>query len=347
MIRAIRQVASAQVYPPVTGIDLLPVAPVDSPQQGILVLLVPDSIDSPHLVHPRDRPEWFGAPYRHGPDTEWMVERQVADAYRSREERRRRRIEEFDGRFDAFVAASGAAPGQPWVVAMATPESPLPRPRALQRETADRIIERAWTEWPIPGAPGPHDLTYNAPTRQGLQRFSRAGQRIVHRNQAGWMQARIEVHGDGTIAVAFHRGGAFSQGEPLQPGHVAIRDIEQTGVEFFALLWTAVVTLGVRGDYTARLGVIPPTQAFRRSNPHVVGEFLPSAESDRILGYRPVDGPILTSAGVESAVTSWFDLLVDAVNQAGVTSQLNAEQFLKSVPVTVHARSEPPASAPG
>ena len=147
------------------------------------------------------------------------------------------------------------------------------------------------------------------------------------------MRARIEVHGDGAIAVGFTRDGVFSPREPLQRGHVAIQDIEQTGLEFFALLWTAAQTLKVSVDYMARIGVVPTTQLFRRSDPHLRGEFLPFNEAHRVLGYRPIDGPVLASAGLDGALTSWFDLVVDAVNQAGVKSRLDAEEFLKDLNV--------------
>jgi hypothetical protein len=47
ILKAIRQVASSHVYPPVTGIDVRPLARDDAPDQGVLVLLIPDSPDSP------------------------------------------------------------------------------------------------------------------------------------------------------------------------------------------------------------------------------------------------------------------------------------------------------------
>jgi hypothetical protein len=89
--RDIRRVAGNLIYPPVVGLDLIPVAPEADPDGGVLVLLVPDSVDRPHLVHPSNGQDWFCAPYRHGPDTEWMVERQLAAAYAERDSGRRRR----------------------------------------------------------------------------------------------------------------------------------------------------------------------------------------------------------------------------------------------------------------
>jgi hypothetical protein len=88
-----------------------------------------------------------------------MVERQVADAYRARDMGRRRRVQEFDDRFDQFIESCGGRDQTNWIVAMAVPETPLPRPRALQRDTADQIIQQAWENWPIHRGLGPKDLT--------------------------------------------------------------------------------------------------------------------------------------------------------------------------------------------
>ncbi|KQS69832.1 helix-turn-helix domain-containing protein [Modestobacter sp. Leaf380] len=322
--RSIRQVAGNLIYPPVTGLDLRPLAPADDPEQGVLILLVPDSPDAPHLVHPRNTDDWFGVPYRHGPDTEWMVERQIADAYRAREAGHRKRRENFNDRFDRFVASCGVAEGVNWIVAMAVPETPLHRPRDLRLDRANRIIERAW-RWPVGQKMGPRLLTGNEVTRRGLQRYYRFGRQPVSQAGGATPRARVEVHGDGTVAMAFTRDGFF-RGE-TQRGEVALADIEQTGLEFFALLWTARTALGVTGDYSARIAVEPSTQVFRRLDPHI-NEFLPFDESHRVLGYAPVDGPVLVDGGRDQALTTWLDLVRDAVNQAGVTSSLDAEEII-------------------
>jgi hypothetical protein len=323
-VRSIRQVAGNLIYPPVTGLDLLPLSPADEPEQGVLVLLVPDSPDAPHLVHPRNTDDWFGVPYRHGPDTEWMVERQIADAYRAREAGRRKRLEDFNDRFDRFVASCGVAEGVNWIVAMAVPETPLHRPRDLGLELANQIIERAW-RWPVGHKLGPRLLTGSEVTRRGLQRYYRFGRQSMNRGGGATPRARVEVHGDGTVAVAFTRDGFF-RGETRR-GEVAIADIEQTGLEFFALLWTAKTSLGVAGDYSARITVEPPTQLFRRLDPQI-DEFQDFDESHRVLGYGPVDGPVLVDGGRDQALASWLDLVRDAVNQAGVASALDPEEII-------------------
>ncbi len=116
------------------------------------MLLVPDSADRPHLVHPSNGKDWFGAPYRHGPDTEWMVERQIASAYAERESGRLRRIEDFDTRFIEFTDSLARSTDLRWVVAFAVPDQPNSRPRVLTQSKANAIIERA-CRWPRTSQP--------------------------------------------------------------------------------------------------------------------------------------------------------------------------------------------------
>lgn len=325
-LRGIRLVASSLIYPPVTGLDLYPLAPVEAPDDGVLVLLVPDSPDAPHLILSKNR-EWLRAPYRHGPDTQWMVERQISDAYRNREQGRRRRLEDFDDRFRRFTDSLGGRPDASWVIMMAVPDTPLRRPRDLRQEQAQRIIDSAWIwEGPRGMAWGPMMLTRGAVTRRGLQRYYRTGEQPIPKYSAT-PRARVEVHGDGSVAVALTRDGAFGDGHP---GQVAIPDIEQTGRELFTLLWSTHTNLSVTGDYTARITVSPGTEEFRRPD-SIVSDFTPFDESHRVLGYQPVDGPIITEGGLEGALESWLDLVRDAVNQAGARSTLDAQDLMTAL----------------
>ncbi len=322
--RDIRRVAGNLIYPPVVGLDLIPLAPEDDPDGGVLVLLVPDSTDRPHLVHPSNGQDWFGAPYRHGPDTEWMVERQLAAAYSERESGRRRRIEEFDTRFNQFTDVLDQDQDLRWVVAFAVPDQPNTRPRALTQSKANAIIERAWTS-PLAGRFGAADLTRDEQTRRGLRRYTRAGHRTIRSAGSAKARGRVEVHGDGTIAAAFTRDGALP-GEAHQRTQVPIADIEATALDFLALLLSVRTTLGMSGDYTARLTVHPPTQIFRRSDSSMQGHFVPWDEQ-RVYGYRPVDGPIIGTAGRRELISSWVDVVADAVNQAGSACALDAAEL--------------------
>ncbi|WP_162803084.1 AlbA family DNA-binding domain-containing protein [Ornithinimicrobium avium] len=166
--RDVRRVAGNLVYPPVVGLDLIPLAPQDDAAGGVLVLLVPDSADRPHLVHPSNGQDWFGAPYRHGPDTEWMVERQIAAAYTERQSGRRRQIEEFDTRFAEFTDTLAQGTDLRWVVAYAVPDQPSTRPMALSRAKAHAIIEQAWAS-PITRGFAAADITRSGSDSSGAE----------------------------------------------------------------------------------------------------------------------------------------------------------------------------------
>ena len=80
----IRRVASNLVYPPVRGLEFAPLH-ADGGKETILALFVPQSLDAPHLVRPKGQTRakgqeegwWFAVPWRNGPDTDWMAERQI------------------------------------------------------------------------------------------------------------------------------------------------------------------------------------------------------------------------------------------------------------------------------
>lgn len=324
-LRAIRQVAGNLVYPPVTRLELLPLHPTGAPQDGVLALLVPESPDTPHLVRPPKGADWFGVPYRHGPDTEWMVERQIASAYAAREAGYRRKTADFDARFQSFLDTLGGGTDVRWVVAMAVPDHLLTQPRDLTLSRANGIINRAWSS-PLCASFGPKELTESSNTTRGLHRFTRVGRREIHRAQPAVARSRIEIHGDGTIAVAFTRDGALP-GEGRQHTQVPVTDIESTALDFFALLWQTRSELGVQGDYAARVTVHPPTEIFRKPDSTLQGHLQPWDEQ-RVYGYVPIDGPILIGDGRETALGSLVALATDAVNQAGAAASLDADHLL-------------------
>ena len=82
--RTLRSVAVSHIHPPVFGLD---VVQVGEDGQRALVVVVPASLDGPHLIY---RGEHFGAPIRNHADTVWMRERQLEQMYRARFDTRSR-----------------------------------------------------------------------------------------------------------------------------------------------------------------------------------------------------------------------------------------------------------------
>ncbi|WP_426561344.1 helix-turn-helix domain-containing protein [Angustibacter sp. McL0619] len=310
-LQQIRQVAGNLIYPPVAGLELTPLAPANAPADGVLAMLVPDSPEAPHLIHPKGRGEWFASPWRDGPHTSWMVERQIAAAYREREQFRRMRAAELLDLHEALGRASGTAGGASWILAVATPDRPVARPRALTPPRADLSLATA-TNSELVGY-GALRLTAQARTRRGLRLFYRSAQDAGFYNSHP--RGRVEVHGDGSVAVAFTRDGNFP-GEPGTQNHIAIEDLESVARDLLVLLLTHRRAVQVPGDYVFRLGLAPSTQLFRRRDPGEAA-FIPFDEQQRVLDFRTVEGPILLSHGIEAGVETWFEVIEDAVHQTG------------------------------
>ena len=155
MVRRIRQVAYNFVYPPLR----VECHPVSGDALKALIVVVRGSEDAPHLVQPRrdgGNQGWFVAPYRSGPDTQNMVEKQIESAYRQRMDGRRRRerqLRELHRELQMRrVSDSDRATGT--VVALAQPVSPRrgPLPGIRPEQTALGIVHSAaWLSretWP-------------------------------------------------------------------------------------------------------------------------------------------------------------------------------------------------------
>jgi hypothetical protein len=328
-VRDIRRVAGNLIYPPVTGIQGYALAPDDEPEGGVLALLVPDSAEAPHLIHPSNGDDWFAAPYRDGPETSWMVERQLASAYAARERGRDRRDRGLDNFFDAFTKKLPNARDLRWVAAVAVPVVPVDA--KLTRGLADRIFRGAFGS-PIASSAspwtgfGPANEATDTTTRRGLRSFHRTTSRQIHGVNNSLVRSRLELHQDGSAAMAFTRDGVFP-GESKQPSQVATTDIETTARDFFALLWQMREQLQVNGDYAVRLTVHPATQIFRRPDPGLGGQFQPW-DGERVYGFVPVDGLVVIEEGLQPALESWMEVVEDTINQAGSTCTDSAADLM-------------------
>lgn len=320
VLQQIRQVAGSLIYPPVVGLDLIQLAPADDPAGGVLALVVPDSTAMPHLVHPENHKtfEYFMAPYRHGPHTERMVEQQLATAYRQRDQAARTRAAQLDQVWEQAITSMKGGPT--WVVAVAVPDVPYPRPREFSLEQANAIFGAVC----LPGLPatvGALELCQDQNTRIGLRRYRRHAVRVITlpKQPQAKLQGRVELHGDGSVVVAATRDTGYLGGPATGgPGEVAIRDLEQVGLDLLRVLRESQRRRGFHTDYAARLGISPSTQIFRRSDPSILGHFVPFDESHRVLDFQTVDGPIIGSRDESDLVASTFDVITDVVNQTGM-----------------------------
>lgn len=187
----LRGVAYGNIRPPVQNLQFLP---LQDPDRGdVLVLRVPASVDVPHLLP--EGPHKFGAPRRYGAQTQWMSERDLERAYRTRFDGQRDRQRALDDLMAAQERAVRLRLGNVWrgrvvVVGVAVPaEERLPVSLSVE-QAADILHAAAALANQIADEP-PNYHFRDLPPSPGLRRMTRA-------EDDAW----TSVHLDGSVSLA-------------------------------------------------------------------------------------------------------------------------------------------------
>ena len=325
-LKRMRQVLYNLIYPAVTRTEFLLLSPEREPDRLVLALHVLPSEDTPHLVHPKREREWFQAPWRNGPDTALMTERQLADAYRRREQHRHQREQDLDDLYAGVlrsVNADTGSDGRVWVVAAAHPMQPHPDPRRLSKIGATRflnIVDRhPWVEnRPWGDKISPLYLTSGSDVRYGLKLYHRT--RSEKSDLGKTWTSRVEVHGNGAVAVGFTRDGELNRDDAHQ-GHVPITDIEAVGLDLAAMILLMVHAGNTVGDYQVKIGLSSAPEAFRTPASGMRGRYYPADDRYQTQGLQPVEGIAITQLGRTQMLESVTDLIGDAMRQIGSAYQ--------------------------
>lgn len=275
VVKRIHQTAYNYVHPP-AQIDCLRLT--DGKKQ-ILVVVVPESDDGPHLVRPKKggTEGWYIAPYRSGADTHNMVEKQLEAAYRERSDGRRRRnrdlIELHEELRRRHVGVPDRASGA--VVAVAQPIRPRlgPLPGRDPDRTAFDIVGTAAAlaesmagELKVPLATFPALLLReSARPRRSLRRYVFSAERQLKSDERKPLghaaKVLVELHDDGSIGLLWRRGGAYRftkqvDRAPATPG-LAKSDMDAVGVLLLSLMQAIAEELGYSTEYQLRVTVEP------------------------------------------------------------------------------------------
>ncbi|RYF26842.1 MAG: hypothetical protein EOO23_08355, partial [Comamonadaceae bacterium] len=247
------------IYPPIAGLDVTTHA--DSGGNTVLAIQVPASEDAPHLIRGKNS-HLFGAPWRNGPDTAWMVERQLEDAYRSRTDQRRQR----DGDLDELLAdatATYARDGEGWLFIVAKPTRSRPARLRMPMSTAHYVLEKTWQRSTSDsGVQTPAWMLAGVDIRSGLRRF----RQVTPYDPSGPQPRGVaELHHDGSVAFAMTRGQNFGhhQSHPWSGPALATTDIDYACEAFFHLLALVREQLAMSCEYNLKLTVTPAHTAFR------------------------------------------------------------------------------------
>jgi hypothetical protein len=128
----LRSLAWQRVRPLIDGLVIEPLID-EAGAQGLIVVSVPGSQDSPHVVGERNE---MGVPYRDGSETRWMTESQLERAYRDRFARRADDRAALSALIDDLVSEIRLESGV-WVAVSARPVAPMPL--ALGRPEREQV----------------------------------------------------------------------------------------------------------------------------------------------------------------------------------------------------------------
>lgn len=324
-LRNIRQVANNLIYPPVTGLDLMFLTAEGNSDEGVLVALISPSADSPHLLYQKGNHEWFQAPWRDGSNTRRMAERQLADAYRQREQRRQRQEQDFAKIYsDTVKSVGGTNPGigPTWIIGVAVPLQPRLDERRLNAISARRFLHASHQYFKQKGFSPLSELLEND-TRVGLRKFIFASSRT---SGPGKIQARIELHGNGSFALAFTRDGVFGQ-NIREVGQVPVDDLLAMAKDIIALILQSVDSGSISSDYMVKAGVEPHTEIFRHPDPSLPNHYQPFDERHRVKNHEPVQAVMVTRYGREQLLESAAEFVTDLMMQIGSWVQVTASQL--------------------
>lgn len=318
--RTLRRVAVSGIQPPVFGLDVVRVG-----SEGLrsLVVVVPPSVDVPHLVY---RGDYFGAPIRNHADTEWMRERQLEALYRQRLNERRSADHAITTLYNELMAGRDTDQ-RAWMAVVAYPRVPLVGRRLTDIQTKNVIeatVKRALAWAPRTHGAHPLEAVNRDWPRRGLRRWAFVNEATGTRS---WREAWMAVHDNGAVSVVTAIGGHRVGSADTLPGHrVRSAHLEVVIVDLMAMLREATAALQVGGEYDVMVGI--------ESNG---GEPL-LIETEDQQGFR-FDGssiplgryvPIRTSVRLDVDDLAYFyalhEICLDAVNQGGV-------QYLRSIPL--------------
>ncbi|BCJ65108.1 AlbA family DNA-binding domain-containing protein [Polymorphospora rubra] len=325
--RRLRSLAFGQVQPMVAGLDVIPLTSADG-STSVLVLSVPQSADAPHVIGRENR---IGVPFRSGPETHWMRERELERSYSDRFTRRdvertqlATLIEEVTDHLDLARSA--------WIVGAARPRTPLTSILGpLQRDQVTTALEAALHQsidilpnslrrYPIIRELG--NSVYNP--QVGLRRW------VVHYiHDAFDVQSalvHVELHHDGSAILAAEVGGWG--GPPAISGvhsQVFCAAVESFAADFVALASTYARTLGVTSPLAFRSDIhraATTTSLIAMGNRSIGGHEIEEVErlkgTRSVARFKPVSGEMSANLAAEGLRDTARSVAVDVLHQFGV-----------------------------
>lgn len=300
-IQAYQRVAYNHVTPPLHNVEMFPLVSDDGTHA--LAVIVPASQQVPHMLIGKDKK--FNVPIRHGADTDWLAESEIARLYQQRFSAARQRRELTLGLYERTREL--AAPLGVWAVGVARPVTRTLTARMESqdvRQFVNRLVKEAANLWGYSRPQTPLGAYYaNVYPRRGFRswRYLLVSREGVH------PESYLAFHDDGSVSALVNLP-AQEEGNSVHA--------------FFIEAFIADLMLAARGmskkhgspEYDLRVGVewegSGPLHLYR---PHELGAFDPLP----VTKFVPVEATVdLSDDG------TFFDnaeaIAEDCLNQAGI-----------------------------
>lgn len=303
-IQAYQRVAYNHVTPPLHNVELIPLGSDNGPRA--LVVVVPASQQVPHMLIDKDRK--FQVPVRHGADTGWLPESEIARLYQQRfatSRGQRQMLVDLYGRTSDLATTNGY-----WAVAVARPTTEtvtVPLKSQNVSRFVNRLVDQRQKLWNYfrPETPlGAYSS--NVYPRRGF----RSWRYVLLADETNRPESYLGFHDDGSVSALVNLPVTEGNGTAV--------------ATFFVEAFVADVMLAVRGMskrsgsgvYDLRFGIewecSEPLRLYRQ---HEFATFDPLPVSR----FVPVDATVDFSDD-----NAFFDHVEaigqDCLNQAGIVS---------------------------
>ncbi len=318
----ILQTAYGKIGPPVTGLEFFKIPCGEKPDEGYIVLMhIPDSVDAPHFARKGD--DAFRAPWRNGPHTVFMTERDIERGFR---ERFQRGVEQEKTLQDYFEQAAEALnPEQGVFLAIAAVPVTF---RTSAELIPEAVIAGYKEQFSIPG------LKRLDLTEIGIK-ISWNKYPVHIRNFRKWIirNKSIEstaysknLHDDGSLACSyqFMLDSETREDDLYYPvgasTHCRSIDIEEALIDFISLLRAHAQERQTYGGFYIRVALMGSAE-----NPIIIRAMLADGFTigsekhvEPIKRFQPVSTYIDPLAPIEDILPPLRTLALDIVNQGGI-----------------------------
>ncbi|WP_455113518.1 AlbA family DNA-binding domain-containing protein [Rothia mucilaginosa] len=328
--RQIRNIAYSKIGPPVAGIEFFKIPCGENPDEGYIVLMhIPDSVYAPHFARKGD--DAFRAPWRNGPHTVFMTERDIERGFRERFQRGVEQEKTLQGYFEQAAEALNPEQGVFLAIA-AVPVTPKISAGSVDRDTAIQHINPWAYSYLMASRRGncskeeKIETEFNFIWNQGEHVKGMRQWVIRNLQQTTGGKYRKYLHDDGTLLGAYQLGGVYNESAPSdqypvgKPNHCMSRDIEHALIDFFSLLREHAKERRVSGGSRIRVGLVGDSNSpiLVRTFEGLMNILMDEKYSEPIKRFQPVSTFVDPLAPIEDVLPPLRTLALDIVNQGGI-----------------------------